>query len=98
MRLLPLVALACAAAHAQTPEALYQRSLAATCAQCHGTDGHSVAGKIPVLAGMPRDEMVRKLKDLQSGAQPSTVMGQLARGFDDTQIGRLADWFAAQKK
>lgn len=85
-------------AHAQE-QALYTRALAASCAQCHGTDGHAVprAG-IPALAGMPRDDMLTKLRAIQAGTVPATVMTQLARGYSDAQLQQLADFFAAQER
>ena len=72
------------------------RSLAATCANCHGTDGTS-AGEFESLAGKPRDEIVRKMQEFKSGARPATIMTQLAKGYTDEQIEALAGWFAAQK-
>jgi cytochrome subunit of sulfide dehydrogenase len=72
------------------------RSLAATCAGCHGTDGVSV-GAVVSLAGMPKDEIVRTMQEYKRGAKPSTIMTQLARGYTDDQIERVAGWFAAQK-
>lgn len=87
------------AASAQTQDALYVRSLAATCANCHGTNGKTVDGSaVPALAGMPNDYMVAQMKAFQSGARPATIMHQLAKGYSDAQIAQMAAYFAAQKK
>ena len=72
------------------------RSLAATCANCHGTGGVSL-GDVPSLAGKPREETVRMMQEFKSGARPGTIMNQLAKGYTDEQIDALAGWFAAQK-
>lgn len=73
------------------------RSLAATCANCHGTNGRSVGG-MEQLAGMDKSEMVRKLGEFRSGAKPATIMHQLAKGYTEQQIDLIAGYFAAQKK
>ncbi len=93
----------CLLAHAQestnSKEALYTKSLAATCANCHGTNGKSVSGSPVVgLAGMPADYIASQMKAFKSGARPATVMHQLAKGFSDAQIDQMAAYFAAQKK
>ena len=72
------------------------RSLAATCANCHGTGGISV-GDVPSLAGKPREETARMMQEFKSGARPGTIMNQLAKGYTDEQIEALAGWFALQK-
>jgi cytochrome c553 len=75
---------------------ILSRNMASACAGCHGTNGNSVGG-MPPLAGMPKDEMIRKVKEFRSGAKPATVMHQLARGFNDQQIEMIASFYEAQK-
>lgn len=71
------------------------RNLAATCANCHGTDGRASPG--PVLAGMPRAELLHEMQQFREDRRPSTIMGQIARGYTPEQLGLIADYFAAQK-
>ena len=83
------------AAHAADP--YLARNLAATCANCHGTNGQAQPGNEP-LAGGNKDEMLKKLMDFKSGAKPATIMHQLSKGYTDEQLAAIAGWFAAQKK
>lgn len=93
------LALAAAPAAAQQADALYVRSLAATCANCHGTGGKALDGApVPGLAGLPKEHIVQQMQAFKSGARPATIMHQLAKGYDDAQIEQLAAWFAAQKR
>lgn len=75
----------------------HSRNLAASCAACHGTDGHSVAGT-PVLAGMDKKLFVSQMKDFKSGARTGTVMNNHAKGYSDEEFEKMADFFAAQKR
>src|SRR5215203_5228374 len=53
------------------------RSLAATCAQCHGTDGRPPAGSIvPALAGRAEVDTMQLLLAFKAGSRPATVMTQ----------------------
>ena len=88
------IAAGTAAAQAQDPN--LARNLAATCANCHGTNGVSQGG-VESLAGAGKDDMIRKLKDYKAGTKPGTIMPQLAKGYTDAQIDLVAGWFAAQK-
>ena len=93
------LAAAAGAAPAQDARALHQRALAATCANCHGTNGRAVDGaSVPGLAGMPASYLVEQMKAFKAGARPATVMHQLSKGFSDAQIEAVAAYFAAQKK
>ena len=84
---------------AQDSAALRQTALAATCANCHGTQGRAVEGAaVPGLAGLPASYVVEQMKAFKAGTRPATVMHQLAKGYSDAQIDQVAAYFAAQKK
>ncbi len=74
------------------------RALAANCAACHGTNGNSVGGAIPGLAGINKEYFVNQLKAFKEGKREATVMQQIAKGYSDAEIAAIADFFAAQKK
>ena len=72
------------------------RNLAATCATCHGTNGHA-RGALSPLAGMRAQQLLEAFADFKSGARPATVMHQIAKGFTEEQISLMASYFAAQR-
>lgn len=76
-------------ASAQNADAtkLYHRSLAATCANCHGTDGKGVpeAG-MPLINGYTSAQLLETMKAYKSGAREGTIMPQLAKGYSDEQL------------
>lgn len=84
-------------AAAQAPDPLQVRSWAASCANCHGTDGRAQPG-MESLAGVAKDDILKKMLDFKSGRRPATIMHQLAKGYSDEQIAAIAAYFAAQKK
>jgi cytochrome subunit of sulfide dehydrogenase len=76
--------------------ALHAKTTAASCANCHGTNGKAVEGSaVPSLAGMSRENMITQMKAFKEGTRPATVMHQLAKGFTDVQIDQIATYFAA---
>ena len=80
------------------PDLNLARNLAATCANCHGTDGRSVAGAgNEGLAGTDKDTLMQKLRDFRSGARPATIMHQISRGYTEAQLELIAAYFAARK-
>jgi sulfide dehydrogenase cytochrome subunit len=90
--------LAASPALAKDPERLRLRSLAATCAQCHGTDGHAVEGQALIrLAGLPKDYILSQLMAFRSGQRPATIMHQITKGYSQEQLEALSTYFAAQK-
>src|SRR5687768_13741642 len=73
------------------------RTLAATCTPCHGTDGNSVQGVPPSLAGRAAAELYQSMKDFQAGKRPATIMNQHAKGYTDAQLQAIAGYFASVK-
>jgi cytochrome subunit of sulfide dehydrogenase len=90
-----VLAMGASATLAQTPNPNLARNLAATCSNCHGTGGIS-KGDVASLAGVSKEEIVRKMGEFKSGARPATIMHQLAKGYTDQQVDLIAGWFAAQ--
>lgn len=73
-------------------EQIYRISLAATCANCHGTNGVSVAGdSIPHINGLTSAQIQEKLLGYKNGSLPGTIMPQLAKGYTEEQIRIVAD-------
>ena len=82
-------------AAAQDPA--YARNLASTCFTCHGTDGRSVGGIPPSLAGQDKNHLLLQLKDFREGKRPATLMHQQAKGYSDQQLEAIAGYFAGTK-
>jgi sulfide dehydrogenase cytochrome subunit len=72
------------------------RNLAATCANCHGTNGNA-RGDMKPLAGVSASKLEAMMADYKSGNQPATIMHQISKGYTDEQIKLIAAYFAAQK-
>jgi cytochrome subunit of sulfide dehydrogenase len=95
--LIPAMLLAASAsAIAQSPDAPQVRSWAASCSNCHGTQGRALDG-MDRLAGADREITLKKLLDFKNGRKPATIMHQLSKGYSDEQLSAIAAWFAAQK-
>ena len=84
----------CSTSYAQSNDAtnLYYRGLAATCANCHGTDGKGVVdGGMPLINNLTSEQMLSQLKAFKSGAREGTIMPQLAKGYSDEQLQIIAN-------
>lgn len=68
---------------------------ASSCTGCHSSV-RIADSVIPHIAGRKAGDIVALMREYRSGAWPSSVMGRIARGFDDRQIDAIAAWFAAQ--
>ena len=97
-RSLIVAALACAALPAFGQESPAARSLAATCAACHGTQGRSATQEVVGLAGLPREHIAAQMRAFRDGSRPGTIMQQIAKGYSDEQIDLMADYFSRRPR
>lgn len=84
-------------AQAQELPAKALRSMAAACANCHGTGGAAREG-VPALAGRDRERMLSRLLEYKTDRREATVMHQLAKAYSDDELRQLAAYFAAQPR
>jgi cytochrome c553 len=68
---------------------------ASSCTGCHAAK-RIPDSVIPRIAGRKASDIVQFMREYRSGAWPSSVMGRIAKGFDDHQTDAIAAWFAAQ--
>jgi sulfide dehydrogenase cytochrome subunit len=66
-----------------------------TCNGCHGTNGASV-GAAPVIGGLPEAYLASTMANYKDGSRFSTVMGRIAKGYDQGQFLDMAKFFSAQ--
>ena len=93
-----IAALACVmstSAAAQDVDANQARYIAANCANCHGTTGKS-SGAMPSLSGQSKVYLLEQMRAFRDGKRTATIMHQIAKGYTDAQVARLAAYFAAQ--
>jgi cytochrome c553 len=95
-RLVPVLA-AGVSLPASAQDAAAARSLAAACFTCHGTDGRSVGGVPPSLAGQDKNYLLQTMKDFKAGKRPATIMHQQAKGYTDQELEVIAGYFASLK-
>ena len=87
-------------------QATHVRTLAASCAACHGTQGNAMVKEAghaseesnPVLAGRTREDLLSKLLGFRDGTRKATIMHQHSRGLSLEEIDMLATHFSMQKR
>jgi cytochrome c553 len=95
-RFIPMLA-ALTGLPASAQDSTAARNLAATCFTCHGTDGRSVGGVPPSLAGQDKNYLLQTMKDFKAGKRPATIMHQQAKGYTDQELEIIAGYFASVK-
>ena len=70
---------------------LYKSGLAATCANCHGTNGNGVIGaSIPLINTFTSEQILTQLQAYKNGSREGTIMPQLTKGYTDEQLQTIA--------
>ena len=70
---------------------LYKIGLAATCANCHGTNGNGVIGaSIPLINTFTSEQILTQLQAYKNGSREGTIMPQLTKGYTDEQLQTIA--------
>lgn len=77
-------------AHADTDV----RTLANSCAICHGTDGRPPRDGLDRLAGMRVSEFIDEMREMQDDPTEGRLMSVIARGYSDAEIRAMAAYFA----
>jgi len=96
-RNLSAAALALAVAVGAAAEGVRSPSmLANTCAGCHGTDGASAGDVMPTIGGMAHGYMYLVLREFKSGARDSTIMGRIAKGYDENELKAIASYLGSK--
>ncbi|MDC1313348.1 cytochrome c4 [Pseudomonadales bacterium] len=71
-------------------------ALTATCLACHGSDGNSLAGSFPNIAGQNEAYLYKQLVDIQTGARSAMLMTGILDGLTPQNLEDLAAYYASQ--
>ena len=87
--------LVCGLVGAAAAEDMTAEMLSYTCAGCHGPNGNSHGPAIPSIAAMD-PEVVEIMNAFKENRIYSTVMGRIARGYDEEDFKKMAAYFNAR--
>jgi cytochrome c553 len=72
---------------------LNQSLLAASCANCHGTDGKPASPAVmPALSEQKPEDLLAQLLAYRNGTQAGTIMPQIAKGYSEEQLKAIAQY------
>lgn len=71
------------------------RTMANTCAGCHGTNGVPAVSYIPPLAGLSVEQFTNAMVAYRDGTRTATIMNRVAPAFTDEEIAAMAAYFAS---
>jgi len=67
------------------------------CVACHGDKGTPADPKtMPVIWGQQQSYLMKQLRDFRSGERTSAIMSPIAKGLAESDLRRIAAYFAAK--
>ncbi len=69
---------------------------ASACLGCHPVAARSNAPVVSLIA-MPAEQIIARMQAWRDGADPSSVMARIAKGFDAEKTVAMAHYFSRQK-
>jgi cytochrome c553 len=73
-------------------------SWASSCVTCHGAETPIKGSSVVSLVGMPAGAIESAMRAYASGERAGPLMQQIAKGYDEATIKRIAQWYASIKK
>jgi sulfide dehydrogenase cytochrome subunit len=71
-------------------------SLVSYCTSCHGTNGAGPGETIPYIGGQTKEYLATAMTEMREQTRYATLMGILAKGYNDTEIASIAESFASK--
>ena len=68
---------------------------ASSCSGCH--DAKIANPSVPPLKGRPAADIVAAMEGFRNGSREATVMGRIAKGFNDDETRAIAAWLSSQR-
>lgn len=70
--------------------------LANNCTGCHGYEGASQGPSIPSIGGLTKEYFLGVMQAYRDGNAYSTIMGRIVKGYSNSEINAMADYYAAK--
>jgi cytochrome c553 len=93
MRILPMLAFACAASASALAQTFEERM--PTCLACHGEKGQSENPEVPSLGAQPAPYLVIQLYLFREKLRPVELMNELTKDLSNEDLQKYADAIAA---
>lgn len=72
------------------------KTLSASCAACHGSDGNSTNPEWPKLAGQSESYLIKQLMEYRNGKRKNAVMNGMAAGIkSDEDVLHISAYYAS---